>query len=214
MNTLNESEKTAAPNPVSRARRRPRWLTAVLYGGMVLVIFNLLIILNLLNRIQESKDFKTRIKMAHQVSHFFPPEGYELTSALYTIHPRFFVLTHTDTGQKIRVMEKRWWFLTRTPEEFREKFWRPGQWVRKPGLGYRRILIEETGMANWAKGEFPYIVGTLGSGGKDESGPEDKGLVGCIYDATADKSLYLFSSAPASVFNVTHTLELAESMIP
>lgn len=175
------------------------------------IVLALLLLLYLVAVIQDGNNNPLRRReMALKVVPFKLPAGYELTSAVYAIHPRFFVLTQEETGQKIRVMERRWWAKSRTPEEFSRRFAYPGRWIEKPGMGYDKILIEEAGTLQVPSPGRPvaYVTGVLSA----ESAGAEKGLLACLYNPNSDYSVFLFSSAPADVFNATEALVLAEQL--
>ena len=176
---------------------------------MALIVLGLLWLLHLVSAIQSSNsDPYKRWEMANRVISFEVPQGYELTSALYSYHPRFFVLTQKESLQKIRVMRKPWWFKDRTPEEFESRFFHPGQWIRKPGLGYRSILVEQTGEVSKDDFKVPYVVGILASDQPDV----EHAFIACLYQSSTDQSYTLFSSAPAEVFNITEVLDFTEQL--
>jgi len=197
------------PVPFPKAKQRRRWRVFV-YALMVLIVVGLLFLLHLVSAIQSSQDMAKRVEMARRVVDFQLPTGYALTSALYTFHPRFFVLTHEETDQKIRVMERRGWARDRTPDQFQSRFGHPGQWIDRPGLGYRSILVERQGQLSPASGTVPYVVGLLGSGEQRA----ERGLVACLYNSSTDKSIYVFSSAAAEVFDPTQALRFIDSLAP
>lgn len=191
--------------------RLKRWNWA-LYAIMVFIVAGLLWLLYQLSAIQASQSPERRLEAARRLVAFQAPKGYLLTSALYTLHPRFFVLTRPETGQRIRVTERRWWAKARTPEEFREKFWHPGRWVEHPaGFGYSRLLVEATGELEADSLPVPYAIGTLDA--RRET-PEEKALVACLYDAGEDRSIYVFATAPAEVFSPTEVIRFTSSLAP
>jgi len=202
---MNES----SPRPVQRVRKK--WWNALLYSIMTGIVLALLLLLHLVAVIQDGNNNPLRRReMALKVVPFKIPAGYELTSAVYAIHPRFFVLTQEETGQKIRVMERRWWAKSRTPEEFVRRFGHPGRWIEKPGMGYTKILVEEAGTLQSPSpaSPVPYVTGVLSS---DSAGAE-KGLLACLYNPNSDYSVFLFSSASAEVFCTTEALDLAKQI--
>ncbi len=196
--------------PSGETRNRLKRWNWVLYSIMVFIVVGLSWLLYQLSAIQASQSFERRVKAARRLMAFELPEGYQLTSALYTLHPRFFVLTQRETGQRIRVSERRWWTRARTPEGFREKLWQPGQWVEKPaGFGYDKMLVEATGELDAGGLPVPYAIGTLPSNPEDS--PE-RAVVACLYNERENKSIYVFASAPAEVFNTTEVIRFASSL--
>lgn len=189
--------------------RLKRWNWA-LYSIMVFIILGLLWLLYQLSAIQASQSPERRLEAARRLMVFQAPEGYVLSSALYTLHPRFFVLTRRGGGQRIRVSERRWWTKARTPEGFREKFWHPGEWVEHPaGFGYSRMLVEATGELEAGPLLVPYAIGLLSS---NPETPREKALVACLYHEGEDKSIYVFASAPAGVFDPTEVARFTSSL--
>jgi len=173
-------------------------------------VLGLLLLLHLVGSIQDSRSPQRRWELAHRLMDFQLPEDYELVSAIYAIHPHFFILNQPDTGQKIRVIERRWWAQSRTPEEFREKFWKPGQWIRRQplGFGYEAVLVEATGELQVGNLDIPYFIGTL-MGGEEQ---RLRTFVACLYDVEKDRSILVFSSASDQVFSVTDALEFTRTL--
>ena len=180
----------------------------MVYGLMVFIVLVLLLLLHLLSAIQDSRDPKRRVELARKVVSFDLPEGYALTAALYAIHPHFFVLTNVETGQKIRVVERRWWARHRTPDQFQEKFGHPGRRVSQPGLGYRAIQVNRQGEIETSGLKVPFVAGVLEAPGAEI----EQGLLACVYDPGRNKALWVFGSAPAEVFNPTEVLLLTASL--
>ena len=186
-----------------------RWRNAGLYLLMVFIILGLLLILHVVDAMQDTQFGERRVEVAYKVSGFELPSGYELTTAIYAIHPHFFVLTNPGNQQKIRVYERRWWTKHRTPEGFKEKFFHPQESIRKPGLGFDSIVIEQTEIMKTQMGQIPYVTGQLFSSSGENN---QDGLLACIYNDTTGKSIRVFASAPPEVFESTPALELIESL--
>lgn len=195
--------------PSTATPGRKRLANAVLYSVMALIVLGLILLLHLVSSIQDARSPSRRWELARRVIYFQLPESYELTSALYALHPHFFVLTHVETGQKIRVMERRWWTKVRTPEEFRKKFHRLNEWVDKPaGFGYPNMLVKSFGEVKAENTDIPYAIGLFGS--KDRQ--HEEGLVACFYDPESRKSIFVMGTAPAGVFNATETLHFLTTL--
>jgi len=192
-----------------QSSRKQRWWNLLLYSIMVLIVMGLLLLLHLVSVIQNSNhDPVKRRAMANRIVAFNSPQGYRLTSAVYAIHPRFFVLTREDNGQKIRVVQQRWWSRNRTPAQFRKRFDHPGQWVKKPGLGYDSILVEQFEQLESDGFSIPYLIGVLSSS-QDSA---ERGYLACLHNPDTDESLLVFSSAPSETFNATEALDFTRDL--
>ena len=75
-------------------------------------------------------------------------------------------------------------------------------------MGYQSMQVEKSGEVTASGLRVPFVIGPLSAKGLQG----DRGLAACLYHPVKDKSLYVFASAPAEVFDPSATLEFAQSL--